>query len=106
METPPMAAVTQTNQSDRLAAHVSTARRLDPAGAARVAANSVDAASVGLEPGASVTPHLLWAQTMLALLGATAAASRRLARGARFADDAASAARSAATRTSRGGVGG
>ena len=102
-QTPVMAALTQTNESNRLS---SLASRPHHAGAARVAAESVDAASVGLEPGASVTPHLLWAQTMLALLEATAAAIRRPARGARFADHASSAAIRAATRTSRDGAGG
>ncbi len=58
-------------------------RRLFILGAALVAAVLVDAAFVDLEPGASVTSHLPWAMTMLALLGATATASRRLPRGVR-----------------------
>jgi cytochrome c-type biogenesis protein CcmH/NrfF len=62
-----------------------TARRTAAAVAVLIAASLVDAAFVGLEPGASVAPYLLWALTMLALLVATAAAIRRLARGARLA---------------------
>jgi cytochrome c-type biogenesis protein CcmH/NrfF len=60
------------------------ARRLVVAGATLIAASLVDAAFVDLEPGASVASHLLWALTMLALLVATAAAIRRLARGVRL----------------------
>jgi hypothetical protein len=69
-QTPGMAAMEMTTRIER---------RFSPAGAtAFVAATSVDAASVDREPGASVTPHLLWAQTMLALLAPAAAANRQL----------------------------
>jgi cytochrome c-type biogenesis protein CcmH/NrfF len=61
-----------------------TARRLAPVAAVLIAASLVDAAFVDHEPGASVALHLLWALTMLALLVATAAAIRRLARGVRL----------------------
>ena len=58
--------------------------RLALTGATLSAASLVDAAFVGLEPGASVASYLLWALTMLALLTVTAAAIRRLARGVRL----------------------
>jgi cytochrome c-type biogenesis protein CcmH/NrfF len=62
-----------------------TARHVALSGGVLIAASLVDAAFVGLEPGASVASYLLWALTMLALLAATAAAIRRLARGVRLA---------------------
>ena len=51
---------------------------------APLAASLVDAAFVGLEPGATVTSHLLWALTMLALLRYDAAAFRRLPAASAF----------------------
>ena len=67
------------------APHISTGTaRLASAGAILIAASLVDAAFVGLEPGASVASYLLWALTMLALLTVAAAAIRRLARGVRL----------------------
>ncbi len=78
------------------------ARRLLIPGAALVAAYLVDAAFVDLEPGATVTFHLLWAMTTLALLGTIAAAHRRPPRGVHsFLDDLLARVRTGRRRTVR-----
>jgi hypothetical protein len=52
-----------------------------------LAAFPVDAASVDLEPGATVSSTFPWAMTTLALLGTIAAAFERLPRGVRLSLD-------------------